>query len=137
MSLIGIAAVHAGRRPPTELARLPDGTERTLTVECVSRHVRLQSLLAQLFREGHALRWRHGQLALLALAPEIGHQLARAHTPSVTRQAPLRGEKRPISTPSETRLQPQALPDRLTRRLRTERTAHIGRGLVGLDGVDH
>src|SRR5260221_2683391 len=91
MSLIGISAIHAGWRRPADLVRLAYGAERALTVEPVSRHISLQGLFTQPVGQREALGYCHGQLALLALVPEIGHQLAGTHIPSVTRQAPRSG----------------------------------------------
>src|SRR5260221_7344804 len=119
MSLIGIAAVHAGRWPPADLPAPTNCAERTLPVETVSSHVGLQCLLAQPVGQRHALRGRHRQLALLALAPEVSHQLALSPAPSVTR------------------LQAQPLPDRLRGGLRAQRTAEIVGSLIRLDGFDH
>ena len=119
MSLIGIAAVHARRRPATDLPALPDCAERTVPVKSVRRHIGPQCLIAQPISQRHSLRGRHRQLALLPLAPEVSHQLARSHLPSVTR------------------LQAQTLPNRLRGGLCPQVTAEIVRGLIRLDGLDH
>src|ERR1700682_5791547 len=115
MSLIGIVKAARGLTPKT-----PGSADRAkcrLSVDTICGHVNPQTALTELTGQLQPLGGRHRQLALLPLAPQVGHQLARTHTSSVTR------------------LQPQSLPYRLRRRLRAERAAEIVGGLVCLDGL--